>query len=295
MKEADTEFDLFTFAALREAAEAVPEPPPVEVPEHLSESEQRQLSLAFLAAQHPAAVAGMVPIRRCRLKVDAACFWRSDSVRRAGIGRTAVVVRYPSLDGCFSDCAGVVERMERLAELRARRLEMEAEIREKEPELAATDELFSEFRSWDYASSTNVAYHRLCRRISREAAALISGSRLERIRRSGVADYCFLALPEEVVIPEEFAPGWGVIFYAAPRRITLLRPAELQPDATPEGRLLLALNIAAAATGGECLRAGVDRGDGAPQLRRRARRGRLEGKVRLPDEAVMNRGEAGRR
>ena len=174
-------------------------------------------------------------------------------------GETAIVVMYDDLDCCFSDCAGRDERIAVITELQNKKTAMEEEIRKNEPHLAATDDLFGEFRTWDYASSSNPHYRKLCRKLDKELKALTQGSKLEYIRRAGNADICFLAVPEKLVDPAVIPIEWGIVeLTAKPRGFKLLRPAMQLPEVTLEGRLQLALNIASSASGPVCFANGVD-------------------------------------
>ena len=102
-------------------------------------------------------------------------------------------------------------------------------------------------------------YRKICRKLDKELKALTQGSKLEYIRRAGNADLCFLAIPENMVDPAMIPPEWGVVELTAnPRGFRLLRNASQLVEATAEGRMHLALNIASAAAGAACFANGVD-------------------------------------
>lgn len=266
----DLDFDLFDFAREQneaettaaaadnlkqcEAAVVPPESPA------LSKAELRQAAMAFLATLKPAGIAANVPTRRSKYKVAAAGFWRPENNRKNHtVAKTAIVVMYDDLDCCFSDCAGREERIAAITALQEKKALLEAEIRINEPHLAASDDLFGEFRFWDYASTTNPDYRKICRKLDKELKALTQGSKLEYIRRAGNADLCFLAIPENMVDPAMIPPEWGVVELTAnPRGFRLLRNASQLVEATAEGRMHLALNIASAAAGAACFANGVD-------------------------------------
>lgn len=290
MNETDTELDLFSFlqpepdqAPAPEAADAgsSPEPPaaapaaPAAPPEKrpLSHAELQQLALGFLVSLNPDAVAIQVPARFRKYQVTAAGFWRGEGRNYRNVERTAVVVLYERFEHCFSDCADRDARLAAIHALRSEREELEAEIRQTEPELGSTDDLFSEFRRWDYASSRNPQYRKLNRQLEKLLHALHQGSRLEHIRQTGVADLCYLAVPEGLVAPDEIASGWGLVYLGQDRSFRLAREAEPQSIATPEGRRILAQNIAVAGSGAVLFAAGVDHGrNGAVAYRRPPRR-----------------------
>lgn len=226
----------------------------------LTKAELRQAAMAFLATLTPDGIAASVPTRRSKYKVAAAGFWRTPTARKTNIiTKTAVVVMYDDLDCCFSDCAGRDERINTITALQQEKAALETVIRETEPHLGATDDLFGDFRTWDYASSSNPAYRKVCRKLEKELKALTQGSKLEYIRRAENADLCFLAIPENLVDPAVIPVEWGIVeLTAAPRGFKLLRNALQLPEVTPEGRLQLALNIATAAAASACFANGVD-------------------------------------
>ena len=283
--------DLFEFAAFA-AAESAVKPDAgtaaeVEVPaviavekkdKTLSRAELQQAALAFLVSLHPDAVALNVPTRTSKYRASVAGFWKQ--ARRSGtiVTRTTLVMMYNDIDNCFADCTGKAERMEMINSLQQEKAAMETLIRKNEPHLAAADDLFSEFRSWDYASSVNRDYHKLCRTITRELEILCKGSKLERIRQAGVADQCYLAIPEKLLSPELIPPVWGVVelFPECPR-FRLLREAQLQNNVAPEQRNGFALNIASAGAAAVRFSCGVDND---ATLRRPPRR---RGKLKMDD------------
>lgn len=254
----EQDFDLFDFAASLQQAESEPETPPANP--QLSKAELRQAAMAYLATLKPAGIAANVPTRRSKYKVAAAGFWRPPTARKTNvITKTAVVVMYDDLDCCFSDCAGRDQRIAEITVLQNEKSRLEAEIRKNEPHLASADDLFSDFRSWDYTSTSNAGYRKICRKLERELKLLTQGSKLEYIRRAGNADFCYLAVPENMLDPAVIPLEWGIVeLTVKPRGFKLLREAIQLPEVTEEGRLQLALNIASAASPAACFANGVE-------------------------------------
>ena len=246
------ELDLFAFAE-RGGFAKEQEAERRAMPRHLLQ----QIAFGFLVSLRPDAAAQQVPAKNTRLIAAAGGFWRAASGRRRPVSRTVLVALCPDLDCCFNDCCGREERMERIAGLRARLAELEAEIRRTEPHLAAADDLFREFRSWDYASSGNADYHRLRAELDREVRLLADGGRLERLQHAAVADLCYLVAPAEVAAAAVL-PGWGVVEAGPGYRFRVVREAEPQTEVTPENRQQFALNIAQAAAGSARFAAGVE-------------------------------------
>ncbi|MBE6376904.1 MAG: hypothetical protein E7050_10620 [Lentisphaerae bacterium] len=258
----EQDFDLFDFArsiAEQEKNDSTPAPEEKASPQ-LSRAELRQAAMAFLATLKPAGIAANVPTRRSKYRVAAAGFWRPPTARKTNvISRTALVVMYDDLDSCFSDCADREERIAVINFLQENKNLLEAEIRKNEPHLAAADDLFGEFRSWDYSATANPEYRKICRKLEKELKALTQGSKLEYIRRAGNADLCYLAVPENFVDPAVIPGEWGIVELTAnPRGFKMIRQAMQIPEVTPEGRLQLALNIASSAAQAACFASGVD-------------------------------------
>lgn len=274
----EQDFDLFDFA--QSQAEIQDTPAETEpgngqsADKGLTKAQLRQAAMAFLAALHPSGIAANVPTRRSKYRVAAAGFWRPENNRKNHtVTKTAIVVMYDDLDCCFNDCAGREERIAAITALQEEKEVLEASIRKNEPHLAAADDLFGEFRTWDYASTANPAYRKICRKLEKEIKSLTQGSKMEYIRRAGNADLCYLAVPEKMVDPSILPPEWGIVeLTASPRGFKMLRDAMPLPEVTLEGRMQLALNIASAAAGAACFANGVD-SDGSmrkpPKKRRR--------------------------
>ncbi len=226
------------------------------IPAQPGPQEMRQAALGFLAARRPAGVAGYVPARFRKYQVAAAAFWTRDVGRVKQVVKTAIVEIYDHRDRCFAECADRQALLEAIHELRGERERLEARIREREPHLADSDDLFSEFRTWHYERSTDGEYRKLRRRLEKLQHALHRGSRLERIRRAGVADELYLAVPAGTLEADETALGWGLLHVFPDGTITVIREPDPQP-CEAAARNHLALNIAAAASRSVLFAAGV--------------------------------------
>jgi hypothetical protein len=262
------ELDLFAFAAQYRRPQ-----------KQLNRAELNRLALAFLCSRRPFGMAVNVPVRGRRLTVSCAGFWRASGGRRRRITGTAIVMMYDRPEECFAECSGHEAHLKRIAELQRRREEMEAEIRRKEPHLAETDDLFSDFRTYDYRRSSNREYHKLRHELALEARILGQGGRLARIIEANAADLCYLAIPAGLIPSDAVLPTWGVVELMPDRSFRVVREAEPQIGVTPEARTALALNIAGSAAADVRFAAGIDAArNGEIRLRRPPRRrGRLQG------------------
>jgi len=231
----------------------------------------RRLALGFLAAQKPDGVAAGVPARFAKYRVAAAAFWLQPERGGNRCCRSALV---EICDRRFTECADKPAILRGIRALREEREMLEQQIRQTEPHLADTDDLFSEYRTWHYERSVNPRYRMLRRELERLQRDLFRGSRLERIRTAGVADFLYLMIPAGELAPDEVAPGWGLLYIHEDGRITEERPPEDQM-CDPEKRNHFALNIAAASGNAVLFGNGVAAGaDGRIRLSRLPRRRR---------------------
>jgi hypothetical protein len=131
----------------------------------------------------------------------------------------------------------------------AKKEELEAKIRETEPELNAS--LFVETAVWEYEKSRMTKYHRCLRKIEKISHDLHFSGKLERVIAEKAADENYILFPEGTQIPEGLPPQWGILSVAKDCRIRMERPA-VPLEVSPEARLRLAL-LAAASAGGDTL------------------------------------------
>ncbi len=234
----------------------------------------RQAVTGFLAGRRPDGIAVNVPVRFRKYQVAAAAFWFEDTGRIHRVAHTAAVEIYDRRDRCFADCANCEALLAEIHSLRKERSQMEALIRTEEPELADRDDLFDDMRTWHYEKSMNHDYRKLLRQMDKLQHNLYHGSRLDIIRRAGVADELFLAVPEGVLEPDERPAGWGLLIIHPGGSVSVAAEAEEQ-QCRAELRNHLALNIARAAASNVLFAAGVETDDnGAVKYYRPPRRRR---------------------
>ena len=240
----------------------------------LTRKQLKRAALLFLASLQPSALAQDVAVRGGRCRAGAAAFW----LENGKVGRTAVAeIRTASEAAVEVSDGGEQLKMLKLA--RMEREMLEQEIRRTEPALKEDASLFSEFEQWDYASSSNPAYHECLTRISRLEYAVYHGSRLERIRAAESASEMYLVVPENSLEPAVLADGWGLVHVRPDLSCVLIQPPERQTPAE-EKKHLLALNIAAASLPDVLFAAGIQSGPGGmvcgPQPRRKRMKIRTE-------------------
>lgn len=212
------------------------------VPDLLNEQMLYQAVLAQLVKRGATGAALHVPCRHYKYKASVAAYFSCSERRLNQLESCVLVDVYSRRNQCIPECAGSKAVAAELAELRKQRTEMEEVIKLEEPELRAEDELFDEFRSFDFARSTNKAYHKLCRRIASLQHSLYKGTRMEQLARSAVADYLIIAVPEDLISIDEIPDNWGLWYITADRKIREVQ-APLKQICKPESRMHLVQNI----------------------------------------------------
>ena len=140
--------------------------------------------------------------------------------------------------------------------------------------MRATDTLFDEYTEWYYEKTENSDYHQVCRDIRKLEDALYKGSRFEAINSAKLADFCYLAVPENVVHPHELASNWGLIWVREDKTLEIITPA-LNQHCSQGSQLHLIQNIAIAASENVYFANGIIEKDGVIHFLRPPRRRRI--------------------
>ena len=233
------------------APEAVPETAPAAVPavEKSAKPDKfgmLQAVLAYLAQSDASGAALQVPCRLKKFQADVAAYYSCYRKRINHLERTLVVDVYTERKQCLPESAGRSAMLEELADLREKRSAMEQLIRINEPDLWVEEELFDEFRTFDYSRSTNKEYHKLCRRITSLQRSLYKGTRMEQLARADVADYLVMAVPENMLTEKEIPDSWGLWYIMPDKSVKVVVNPALQ-ECSSESRLHLVQNIGHAA------------------------------------------------
>lgn len=226
--------------------ETLPETPAVEDNRKLDRFALLQAALAYLAQSGAAGAALQVPCRLRKFQADVAAYYSCYRKRINHLERTLVVDVYTDRKQCLPESAGRGAMLEELSELREKRTVMEQSIRVEEPDLWVEEELFDEFRTFDYSRSTNKEYHKLCRRINSLQQSLYKGTRMEQLARADVADYLVMAVPENMLSEKEIPDGWGLWYIMPDKSVKVVVNPALQ-ECSSESRLHLVQNIGHAA------------------------------------------------
>ena len=216
-------------------------------PDKLSIRDMKRAATAWLLQEKPNCIGLMVPTKISKFQADIAAFW-SKPVRKKGkkilfpVKTSIIEVRYNRED-CWPDFTKKEELLPLLKQEKSNKKDLEGQIRETEPELRLDDNLFPEYENWEYSQSSNKEYHQCKEVISELEYSLYNGSKFERIRRSEVADFLYLAVPNGAVHPHELADGWGLLYINKDMSVELVREAETW-NCPIENKVHLVQNIA---------------------------------------------------
>lgn len=215
---------------------------------------RRSIAKWFWENMPPNALAMDVPTRPASLKVDVAAFWTAARRRitaKSGIvapKQSAIVICCLSREDCWPECANSETLLKEITEIKQTLVQQEAEIRATEPHLRDGNMLFEELASWDYSKSSCKSYHTNRHRLANMETALFKGTRLARIDASQCANLHYLAVPEGILEPHELVDGWGLFTVNLQTETATLATAPKPHDTSDEMQVLLAQNMALAAT-----------------------------------------------
>jgi hypothetical protein len=100
---------------------------------------------------------------------------------------------------------------EKLKNLEARRLELEALMQIHLPHLANGDALFPEFDSYRLREHKHATYTKLMREISMAKRGVIAGTKFDRLYRYKLANLHYLVTEEGILGDQEVPVGWGLL------------------------------------------------------------------------------------
>ncbi|NQZ66928.1 MAG: hypothetical protein HRT89_02550 [Lentisphaeria bacterium] len=194
----------------------------------ISIKDLRRAVMAWLLDQNVNAMADQIPTRIFKYKADiAACWTKTRKNPGRGISkilvpdRTAIIECRRTREECWPDCSNSRELSPTLLKLKQQRDAVQKKIRTDEPQLKLTDTLFEEYTDWEYEKSENQLYHTVTKEIEKYEMALYKGTRFEMIQKADLADFCWLAVPENTVYPHELAQNWGLLWVKADMSITV--------------------------------------------------------------------------
>lgn len=215
-----------------------------------------------------------VPIRGTALHADVAAVWLEYRRARLDGGastilvpvpvRSAIVICAGQRSDCWPECSDAERLIGEIATLRRRLAEVERDIRRDEPHLRDANVLFEEYAQWNYAASSNQAYHELRHNLSHLESTLYRGSRLARLSNAQAASQLYLAFPHGILRQEEVQGSWGLLEVDTETLDTDLINDAQPLDSPSELQSALALAIAEASSRqvADCL--GLRLNDGRP-------------------------------
>ena len=223
----------------------------------------RRQVLAWLLTQHPHPTGFSCEVATALQhdQADVAAFWSQPhnvgGRRQLEPVRTVAVVVAMSREECYASGINPEALQNELRYARRQLLRLQETIRQTEPNLRDDGVLFEEYAEWHYEKSQNPEYQKLLTTCKKLEEQLFHGTRLERMSRNAVADECYLAVPEGVLLRDEMLSGWGLLVVPPSGEhgfgnAILECPATPQP-CSPTTRLHLVQNIAL--TAADCVKA----------------------------------------
>ncbi len=223
----------------------------------------RRQVIAWLLAQHPHPTGFSCEVSTALQhdQADVAAFWSQPRIvggrRQLEPVRTIAVVVAMTREECYADGINPEALQNELRFSRQQILRLQETIRRTEPELRDDGVLFEEYAEWHYEKSQNPEYQTLLNTGKKLKEQLFPGTKRERMDRNVIADECYLAVPEGVLLRDEMFPGWGLLVIP-PEGEYGFANAILEQPATPRKcpeltRQHLVQNIALTAS--DCVRA----------------------------------------
>lgn len=200
----------------------------------------KTLALAWAQANGFPICAPEVRVPKCGFRADvAAC-------GRGAAGQTAVFECKQARADLLKDAHAEAALRQRLKELTARRLALEALFETHRPDLRRSDSLFPEFAAWNFSGLEHRTYRAVLGELATAQAQIVRGTKFSRMFRYRCADVLYLVVEEGIFAPAELPAGWGVLQRRG-EELELTRPPVLL-GAAPEQRRGLLEAIALAGT-----------------------------------------------
>jgi hypothetical protein len=238
-----------------------------ESPAHL---ELKRLSLIWAQANGYPIAAQEVSIPNLRFRLDAAAY-RPGSVRvmrfdeRRGImrahtihsvGLSAIFECKASRTDLVRDNRNSTQLIERLKELTAIKVELEAHLMLHFPSLRNGDGLWPEYETAAFERSDHPPYRKVVRSLAILSRQLHGQTKLENLFKWNAANLHYLVVEPDVITGHEVPLGWGLLVRNGRRLELRVRP-ELK-EIPEETRLAFLHRVAAAGTKATNREAGVD-------------------------------------
>jgi hypothetical protein len=168
---------------------------------------------AFLWAQQQGMRAAGVEIGvpHCPYRADVAACEIGKGDAAGAVVRSAVFECKQSKADLTNDNRGLEETLERLEELRARRLKLERLLAGHFPHLRSGDSLFAEYETVEIGDLKHEGYRRTVKEIRALEKRVYGGTKFERMLRWRVANVFYLVIPRSLLEVAHVPDGWGIL------------------------------------------------------------------------------------
>ncbi len=211
-----------------------------------TENHRRLKRLAFAWAR-----ANGFPICTCEVRVPRSGY-RADLAAsgRGPAGATAIFECKQARSDLLKDAHAEAETRAKLAELTARRRQLEALLAEHRPDLRRGEALWPEYDAWDFSALEHRGYQALLAELATVQERVLHGTKFSKLLRYQCADFLYLVVEDNIFAEAESPAGWGLLVRApgadgADGTLRLARvPAKLSPEPAQRRALLEMLAFA---------------------------------------------------
>ncbi len=134
---------------------------------------------------------------------------------------------------------------QRLAELIARREQLETLIGSHRPDLRRGESLFPEYDAWDFSGLEHKTYHHLLTEIATVQGRVLAGTKFSKMLRYRSADFLYLVVADDIFAEAEIPAGWGLLVQTENGLTLRRRPAALDAGEAQRHALLEAIAVKA--------------------------------------------------
>lgn len=167
----------------------------------------KQLALAWAAARGWRWAAEEVRVPRSGYRADVVAGAAEEG------GGVAVFECKQSRADLLKDAHAEAEVRARVAELEARRRELEALLAVHRPEARCGEALWAEFDRWDFGALGHRTHTRVLAELATWRRRRSDGTKFSRMHRWRCADRLYLVLEENLHAEAEIPAGWGVLVH----------------------------------------------------------------------------------
>ncbi|MDF1785536.1 MAG: hypothetical protein P1U82_06670 [Verrucomicrobiales bacterium] len=172
----------------------------------------KQAALHWAKAQRYSVVAPEIRVPLSSYRADVAAYRpQRPADAEATLGQTAIFECKQSRADFLKDAQATLPSVERLAQLRRRRVRIEQLLGMHYPSLRCGDSLFPEYESVDCVRMEHLTWQRINRDIQILENRVHHKTKFEKLARYQCANLLYLVTPPGLVDPSEVCTAWGLL------------------------------------------------------------------------------------